>query len=221
MNTPIKSLSLALALVASAGAYASCEEGQSMAEAAAVKVASKTAKRCKADSEVSILLNREELEIWNVTVGCASFVGSNVYEVALTEIEDAFCSVKSVRLVENLELPSPVEAERAPGCYSMGGDVQVKIGWFRAKTFTADEVCVKGDYLKMGISPVYQPVKFELKRNSRIVASYEAWSEHYATNDLRLTIKDGEPEPTQFDVRVQANKLTKIKFNGVWVKLTN
>lgn len=93
-----------LTLFISAASYASCEDGQSMAEDAAVKTASKRARKCSADSESStIIQNSGNTEIWSIAVRCSSFIGRTIYQVKLVELEDAICRVKKVTVLSTEE----------------------------------------------------------------------------------------------------------------------
>lgn len=95
---------LFLSFQISALAHASCEDGEGMAADAALQAAQQDDSTCSVNS--SVLTSdpgRDRDERWLVEVKCTSFMGAEIYEVILKEIEDAWCVPASVRLFQSLE----------------------------------------------------------------------------------------------------------------------
>lgn len=94
-------------------------------------------------------------------------------------------------------------------CYTYSeGTQEVSVGF--TKIYSADKVCITGDYTKDGYSP---DLVFSLYQGDDEVASYKAVSERYTSVDIRFTLEDGNPEPTQFDATVDGNVLSAIEVS--------
>lgn len=83
-------------------ANAACEDGQSMAEDAALEEAGDP-RACQVKNSYFVE-PENNLETWHVEVKCEDQVfGGNVYAVSLEEYEDAVCGVKEVKFLMALE----------------------------------------------------------------------------------------------------------------------
>lgn len=94
---------MTVGLMSALSAHASCEDGQSMAEDAAITLSQKTASGCKIVNDSIQLPDRNGKERWKVTVGCSSFNGANTYLIQLQPMEDAVCFFSSIKVLETLE----------------------------------------------------------------------------------------------------------------------
>lgn len=97
------------------------------------------------------------------------------------------------------------------------GSKDVTIGWFSKKTVTADTLCVPGEYPNLGLS---ETISFVLKNGTEIVAEYGATVERYSDTNIRFTLNDGEPAPTQFEATVtkKSKSLIDIAFAGYLIE---